>query len=85
MINKGTGQEYSYDASKQGYDLDGEIIEERYIKDYLETAQHKWRFYQKDAETFKIKCLTRGSFLRAEYIVPGNSFFTTQTQNIFII
>ena len=67
LINKGTGREYSYDTSKQGYDLDGMIIEERYIEDYLNTAQDKWKFCQEDNETFKIKCRTSGSFLRDEF------------------
>ena len=68
LINKGTGLEYSYDTSKQGYDLDGMIIKEIYIKDYLKTAQHKWRLHQEDDETFKIQCKTNGSFLRAKSI-----------------
>ena len=67
LINKGTGREYSYDTSKQGYDLGSFIIEERYIEDYLNTAQDKWIFCQEDNETFKIKCTTSGSFLRDEF------------------
>ena len=66
LINKGTGREYSYDSSKQGYDLDGVIIEKRYIEDYLNTAQDNWKFCQEDNETFKIKCSTSGDFLRAK-------------------
>ena len=59
LINKGTGQEYSHDTSKQGYDLGGVIV------NYLKTAQDKWKFCQEDDETFKIKCTISGSFLRA--------------------
>ena len=66
LINNGTGREYLYDTSKQGYDLDGVIIEERYIKDYLKTSQNKWKFCQEDDKTFKIKCSTTGNILRAK-------------------
>ena len=66
LTNKGTGREYSNDTSKQGYDLGGVIIEKRYIEDYLNTAQDQWKFFQEDDETFKIKCSTSGSFLRAK-------------------
>ena len=75
LKNKGTGLEYSYDASKQGYCLGDTIIEERYIEAYLQTAQDP--FCQEDHETFKIKCSTSGSFLRAKShydknkIIPG--------------
>ena len=79
LINKGTGREYSYDASKKGYDLgNGMIIEERYIEGYLKTAQYEWIFCQEDDETFKIRCRTSGRFLRANYnfdadcIISGN-------------
>ena len=69
LINKGTSREYSYDASKHGYNLDGVIIEERYIENYpkqIETAEDKWKFCQEDDETFRIKCTTSDSFLRAK-------------------
>ena len=66
LTNKGTGREYSNDTSKQGYDLGGVIIEERYIEDYLNTAQDKWKFCQEDDEIFKIQCSSGGSFLRAK-------------------
>ena len=70
LINKGTGREYSYDTSKQGYDLGNDhIIEERYIDDYLKTAQDKWKFCQENNDSFKIKCKTTGSFLKANYDV----------------
>ena len=81
LINKGTGQEYSYDTSKQGYNLDGVIIEERYIADYLNTAKDQWKFCHEDDETFKIKCTSSGSFLRAKsdngenHIIKGNFSF----------
>ena len=66
LINKGTGREYLYDTSKQGYDLDGVIIEEKCILDYLKIAQNKWKFCQEDDETFRIKCSTTGKILRAK-------------------
>ena len=66
LINKGTGREYSYDASKKGYDLgNGMIIEERYIEDYLKNGPDKWKFCQENNDSFKIKCKTTGSFLKA--------------------
>ena len=66
LINKGTGRKYSYDPSKKGYDLgNGMIIEERYIEDYQKNGPNKWRFCQEDDETFKIKCKTTSSFLKA--------------------
>ena len=65
LINKGTGGEYLYDTSKQTYDLDGVIIEEKCIMDYLKIAQ-KWKFCQEDDETFRIKCSTTGNILRAK-------------------
>ena len=81
LINKGTGQEYSYDTSKQGYDLDGVIIEERYIAEYLNTSKDQWKFCHEDDETFKIKCTSSGNFLRAKsdngenHIIKGNFSF----------
>ena len=81
LINKGTGREYSYDTSKQGYNLDGVIIEERYIADYLNTSKDQWKFCHEDDETFKIKCTSSGSFLRAKsdndknHIIKGNFSF----------
>ena len=81
VINIGTGQEYSYDTSKQGYNLDGVIIEERYIEDYQKDGPDKWEFCQEDNETFKIKCTSSGSFLRAKsdngenHIIKGNFSF----------
>ena len=75
LINKGTGREYSCDTSKQGYNLDGVIIEERYIADYLKVFCHE------DDETFKIRCTSSGSFLRAKsdndqnHIIRGNFSF----------
>ena len=81
LINKGTGREYSCDTSKQGYNLDGVIIEERYIVDYLNTAHDQWKFCHEEDETFKIKCTSSGSFLRAKsdndenHIIKGNFSF----------
>ena len=58
LINKGTGLEYLYDPSKKGYDLgNGMIIE----------ASDKWKFCREKNESFKIKCTTSGSFLKANY------------------
>ena len=48
------------------------IIEERYIEDYLKTAQDQWKFCQEDDETFKIKCSKSGSFLRAKSYYDKN-------------
>ena len=68
LINKGTGRKYSYDASKQGYDLGNcIIIEERYIEDYLKNGADKWIFCEENNDSFKIKCTTSGSFLKANY------------------
>ena len=58
LINKGTGRKYSYDPSKKGYDLgNGMIIE----------ASDKWKFCRENNDSFKIKCTTTGSFLKANY------------------
>ena len=68
LINKGTGREYLFDPLKKGYDLGNDmIIEETYIENCLKTAQDKWELCQEDDETFKIKCKTSGSFLKANY------------------
>ena len=81
LINKGTGREYSYDTSNNGYDLgNGIIIEERYIVD-------KWKFCQENDDSFKIKCKTSGSFLKANYdvdvycITSGNLSLLPKIQN----
>ena len=58
LINKGTKLEYLYDPSKKGYDLgNGMIIE----------ASDKWKFCRENNDSFKIKCTTSGSFLKANY------------------
>ena len=86
LINKGTGREYSYDTSKQGYNLDGEyLIEERYIADYLNTAKDQWKFCHEDDETFKIKCTSSGSFLRAKSDNDGNRIIKGNFSFLLII
>ena len=68
LINKGTGREFLCDPLKKGYDLGNDmIIEETYIENCQKTAQDKWELCQEDDETFKIKCKTSGSFLKANY------------------
>ena len=71
-----------YDTSKKGYDLgNGIIIEERYIEDYQKNGPDKWEFCHEEDETFKIKCTSSGSFLRAKsdndenHIIKGNFSF----------
>ena len=88
LINKGTGREYSYDTSKKGYDLgNGMIIEERYIEDYLKNGPDKWKFCQENNDSFKIKCKTTGSFLKAnndlttDWNTSGNLSLLPKIQN----
>ena len=89
LINKGTGREYSYDTSKQGYNLDGVIIEDRYIEDYLNTSKDQWKFCHEEDETFRIKCTSSGSFLRAKsdndqnHIIKGNFSFLLKASQTF--
>ena len=67
------------------------IIEVRYIEDYLKNGPDKWKFCQdvcqKLDDSFKIKCKTSGSFLKANYdvdvdcITSGNLSLLPKIQN----